>query len=222
MKHYGARIFWFFVGVLIISFGVAFITKASLGTSAVSSVPYVLSLQFPVTMGQFTFCMNLFFFLLQLALLRRDFPPLQLLQMAGTLLFSSFLDVSMVLLSWLQPETLVQQLAALLVGTAILALGVALEVAPNILMVPTEGIVAVAAQLSGRRFGTLKAAFDITMVLTAIVLSLLFFHRLQGVGGGTVISALLAGRLVNLYNSRLPFLAHIAALGREAEKSSVF
>ena len=43
----------FTIGVLINSFGISFITKASLGTSPISSVPYVLSLRFEPTLGEF-------------------------------------------------------------------------------------------------------------------------------------------------------------------------
>ena len=38
----------FTAGVVINSFGIAFITKAALGTSPISSLPYVLSLRFPL------------------------------------------------------------------------------------------------------------------------------------------------------------------------------
>ena len=216
MKRYGFRYFWFFAGVLINSFGVAFITKASLGTSPISSVPYVLSFQFPLTLGQFTFLLNSLFLLLQIVLLRRKFPPLQLLQLAATAVFSGFLDVSMALLSWLQPAGLAEKLVSLLAGCAVLALGIAIEVAPDILVVPGEGIVRAIALVCGKKFGSVKVAFDVALVLIAVALSLLFFHRLRGMGAGTVISALLVGRLVNLYNRRLPLLARISALRQPA------
>lgn len=216
MKRYGFRYFWFFAGVLINSFGVAFITKASLGTSPISSVPYMLSFQFPLTLGQFTFLLNSLFLLLQIALLGRKFPPLQLLQLAATAVFSGFLDVSMALLSWLQPAGLAEKLVSLLAGCAVLALGIAIEVAPDILVVPGEGIVRAIALVSGKKFGSVKVAFDVALVLIAVALSLLFFHRLRGMGAGTVISALLVGRLVNLYNRRLPLLARISALRQPA------
>ena len=70
----------FIIGVLINSFGISFITKASLGTSPISSVPYVFSLRFAPTLGEFSFVLNSAFILLQLLLLRRDF------QTAGHLL----------------------------------------------------------------------------------------------------------------------------------------
>ena len=43
----------FFIGLYINSLGVALITKASLGTSPISSIPYVLSLNFPFTLWKF-------------------------------------------------------------------------------------------------------------------------------------------------------------------------
>ena len=74
LSRYG----WFTAGVLLNAFGVALITKAALGTSPISSLPYVLSLRFPVTLGQFTFLMNMLFILAQVLLLRKDFRPVQL------------------------------------------------------------------------------------------------------------------------------------------------
>ena len=47
------RILCFVAGILINSFGIAFITKAALGTSPISSLPYVLSQRFTLTLGQF-------------------------------------------------------------------------------------------------------------------------------------------------------------------------
>ena len=47
MKHLAPRYGFFVLGVAINSFGVAFITKSALGTSQISSVPYVLSLWQP-------------------------------------------------------------------------------------------------------------------------------------------------------------------------------
>ena len=40
------RYFYFFLGLAINSFGIAFITKSALGTSPISSVPYVFSMFF--------------------------------------------------------------------------------------------------------------------------------------------------------------------------------
>ena len=213
LKTYLPRYLWFLAGVLINSFGVALITRAALGTSPISSLPYVLSFRFPVTLGQFTFAMNLFFILGQVLLLRRDFQPIQLLQVAVNAVFSAFIDVSMDLLSWLEISSLPMAVLVLVLGCAVLAFGISVEVAPRVLMVPGEGIVQAIATVTGWRFGNVKTAFDATLVSTALLLSLLFFHRLQGLGIGTIFSALAVGRFVDLYNRRLPLISRISALG---------
>ena len=184
LSRYG----WFTAGVLLNAFGVALITKAALGTSPISSLPYVLSLRFPVTLGQFTFLMNMLFILAQVLLLRKDF-------------------------SWMEVGVLPMRLLALAVGCAVLGFGISVEVAPRVLMVPGEGIVQAIAVVTGRQFGNVKTAFDATLVSTALLLSLLFFHQLQGLGIGTIFSALAVGRFVDLYNRRLPLIYRISALG---------
>lgn len=63
----------FIIGVIINSFGIAFITKAALGTSPISSLPCVLSLKFTPTLGEFTFIMNMLFIIIQIILLRKNF-----------------------------------------------------------------------------------------------------------------------------------------------------
>lgn len=205
------RYLWALVGICINSLGIALITKAALGTSPISSLPYVLSFRFPMTLGQFTFVMNLLFILLQILLLRRNFPLIQLLQLVVNVIFSACIDWGMAVLFWFQPTSLVGELLSLLLGCAVLALGISIEVAPGVLMVPGEGAVSALAQVSGKRFGIVKICFDVTLVAIALTLSFLFFHRLQGLGLGTVVSALLVGRFVIFYN-RLPLLSRISAL----------
>ena len=84
--------------------------------------------------------------------------------------------------------------------------------APRVLMVPGEGIVQAIASVTGWRFGSVKVAFDTSLVTTALILSLFFFHRLQGLGVGTILSALAVGRFVALYNRKLPLISRISAL----------
>lgn len=125
---------------------------AALGTSPISSLPYVLSLRFPLSLGGFTFIMNLLFVAAQFALLGREMKPIQLLQLAVNAVFSLAIDLSMALLGWLEPVSLPARLVSLLGGCVILAFGLAVEVAPNVLVVPGEGIVRALARRTGLRF----------------------------------------------------------------------
>lgn len=207
MKKLAIRYFWFIIGMLINSFGIACITKANLGTSQISGIPYILSLQFhKFTFGEFTFLFNMLLILLQLILLKRDFKPFQFLQIGATIVFSYFIDVSMQILSGFQPSNIILCLLSLLIGCAILAIGISIEVAPNVLMVPGEAIVKALALVTDKKFGTVKIFFDITLIAIAVVLSFFFFKQLNGIGLGTILSAILVGRLVNYCNARFPII----------------
>ena len=191
----------FILGVLINSFGISFITKASLGTSPITSVPYVFSLRFAPTLGECSFVLNMLFIFLQLLLLRRDFQKI-----AVNFVFSWFIDVSMLLLASFAPVSYAAKLVSLAAGCAILAFGISLEVYANVLMIPGEGAVYAISKVLNKEFGVVKAGFDITLMLTAVTLSLLFFRGLNGIGEGTVISAFIVGMIVRLYNKRLGFI----------------
>ena len=62
------RYFIFLVGLFVNSLGVSLITKGNLGTSPISSIPYVLSLNFPFSLGNFTIVFSLLLIFLQFLL----------------------------------------------------------------------------------------------------------------------------------------------------------
>lgn len=66
------RYLFFLSGLSIIAFGVAFSVKASLGTSPISSVPYVVSLFTPLTVGTATIIMHCVFLVMQILILRKN------------------------------------------------------------------------------------------------------------------------------------------------------
>ena len=220
MKIIGLRYFFFALGIFINSFGVAFVTKSDLGTSQISSVPYVLSLAFPdYTFGMTTFIFNVLFIIIQIFILRRDFHPIQFLQVFANILFSFFIDVSMNWLAFFQPETFIAKFISLIIGCMILAIGICIEVAPNVIVVPGEGVVrvlalAIAIKKPKVKFGTIKIYFDVTLIIIACILSFIFFGELNGIGLGTIVSALIVGRFINLVNRHFKFLRHIRALAR--------
>lgn len=210
------RLVWFSAGILINSFGIVLITKGALGTSQISSIPYVLSLQMPfISFGMFSFIMNMVYIVLQALLLRRQFKPIQLLQIVVNVVFSASIDVFMAMLSFYAPQQLFTRVLSAIAGCIVLAFGISVEVAPDLIMVPGEGIVAAISKVSGRRFGSVKVVFDVTLTLIAALLSWLFFGNIVGVGVGTLLSAVSVGQFVNLINRHVPLLQHIRALAEE-------
>lgn len=77
----------FILGLFVNSLGVSLITKANLGTSPISSIPYVLSLNFPLSLGNFTVIFSLLLIFLQLLILGRNFKSEHVLQIPVSFAF---------------------------------------------------------------------------------------------------------------------------------------
>ena len=77
----------FILGLFVNSLGVSLITKANLGTSPISSIPYVLSLNFPLSLGNFTVIFSLLLIFLQLLILGRNFKAEHALQIPVSFAF---------------------------------------------------------------------------------------------------------------------------------------
>ena len=204
MKEKIFRYLMFILGIGINSFGIALITKGALGTSQISSIPYVLSLKYSkISFGTWTFLLNILFIIMQVILLKKEFHPVQYLQIFANIIFSCLIDVSMYLLKPLPPGSLYMQFICLLAGCFILAFGIAVEVAPDVITVPGEGIVRALSLVTNKKFGSIKMIFDITLIIIAVILSFLFFGKLQGIGIGTLVSAITVGRFVNIINKHI-------------------
>ncbi|AZQ77837.1 hypothetical protein EJ997_11285 [Flaviflexus ciconiae] len=119
------------------------------------------------------------------------------------------MDLSMWALDWLDPGNLALQLLTDVVGCVVLAFGIALEVAPNVLTVPGEGLVEAICIVGGIRLGTVKVFFDSALALAGVICSFIFLGELVGIGIGTIISAFLIGVLVNVFYKRIPWLRTI-------------
>lgn len=196
----------FLIGLFINSLGVSLITKADLGTSPISSIPYVLSLNFPFTLGQFTIAFSLLLILIQLIILRRNFKAEHLLQIPVSILFGYFIDLTMVMLFFVKPQSYISSVLYLFFGCLILGFGVYTEVLANVAMLPGESFVRAVSSTWKTEFGTTKVAFDVSLTAIAALLSLIFAHRLDGVREGTVIAALLVGFIARLFGRKLSFL----------------
>ena len=182
------------IGLAIMAFGVAFSIKASLGTSPISSVPYVVSLFTPLTVGTATITMHCVFILLQILILRKDYHPIQLMQLAVAFFFGYLTDFGVWAVQGITCNTYWQQWIVCIIGILLVAVGVSFEVKAGVVVLAGEGVVlAICRVLPKVKFGYMKVGFDVTLVVIACILSIVFTGRLQGVREGTVAAALLVG-----------------------------
>lgn len=216
------RYLLFLIGLFINALGVSLVTKANLGTSPISSIPYVLSLHFPLTLGNFTIIFSILLIVLQILILRKNFKMENILQIPVSVAFGYFIDLTMYLFFWVNPGNYAMKLVVLLVGCTVLGFGVYLEVLADVVMLPGESFVRAIVQTWNTNFGTTKIIFDSSMTVIAGVLSFVFFGRLNGVREGTIIAALLVGFIARLFGKHLEFVKpYIFPEEYKAEKAGV-
>ena len=117
------RIVMLCLGLIVMAFGVAFSITAALGTSPISSVPYVTGAISGLSVGTTTIIMNAIFVLIQIAILRSRYQWFQLLQLPAAILFGTTIDVASWLIRDLDPTAYWQQWLTCLVGIFLVALG---------------------------------------------------------------------------------------------------
>ena len=170
-SHPARRLAFLSAGLVIMAFGVAFSIKAALGTSPISSVPYVTARISGLSVGTTTIIMNFLFVLIQIAILRRQYEWFQLLQFPAAVLFGVMIDVAEAVLAPLPAGNYAQQWLLCAAGIFFIALGVSVEVMANLVTTAGEGIVLAICKVVPVKFGNMKVAFDITLVCISIVLS---------------------------------------------------
>nr|WP_321466946.1 cytidylate kinase family protein [uncultured Desulfobulbus sp.] len=195
----------FICGLFIMAIGVGLSVKANLGVSPISSVPYVYSLKFPLTLGQTTIILNILLIGLQMLLLRKNYQWMQLIQIPVVLLFGWFIDLTLPLMDWIEPTQYLSQAWYCLLGCVVLALGVFFEIKAKVTYLPGEGVAMALNRGFAIEFGKAKIGVDSSLVIVAVISSLMFLGKVQGIREGTVAAALLVGYFVRLYNKALPF-----------------
>lgn len=198
IKRYGI----FLIGLFVASLGVAFSTKAGLGTSPVASVPYSVSLvNHALSFGWWLNVLSLIQITVQVALLRKRCKPIEIIiQTAVAFLYGYLTDFSCRILNGVQPAAYVARFAVMLVGCIVLALGIWIQYQGGVAMMPGEAMNRAISIVTGKRYENVKVFFDVLYILIATVICLAFIGKLTGVREGSVIAALLVGNIIKLYN----------------------
>lgn len=208
------------VSLFVMTIGVAVCVRSQLGSSVISTLPYVFEtagshhMGVPaLTIGQYTYIMNAVLVLGQIAVLRRRFEAVQLFQLLVGFVFGSLIDVNMWLTSWLSPSTLAAQVAAQVAGCTILGTGIAFEVRCGSVTMPGEGFPVAVSAVTGMAFHKVKIGVDMTLVALAVVFSYIFFGAWQWyiVGIGTLFAMVYVGIVVREVGRRLSWFDRLLA-----------
>ena len=177
--------------------------KANLGTSPLICIPYVCSLISNLSVGTTSFLFSVLLILIQVILLKGGFEKRQYLQLVIGTIFSVFIDFTLFLVDFLNPTDYFSQLALLIVSCVVMAFGVLLEIKTEVVYIPGDGFIVAISKVLKKEFGKVKPYCDVSFVVVATILSVVFLGYLAGVREGTVISAVIIGPIVRVFKKYL-------------------
>lgn len=207
-------------GLLFMAFGVAFSVNSGLGVSPVNSLPYVVSLVLGVDMGSCVIGVFSFYVLVQILIYRRDFKWINLPQIVFSTLFGYFVDFAKAVVGDFALPTYPGQLIMLAVSMVLVALGVCLYMDAGLVNMPMEGMTnAIAERIVKKPFHDVKVAVDCLAVAAAILLSFVGLGGLEGIREGTLLCALLVGKMMKPMQKVLaPLVDRICSAPQEEQE----
>lgn len=199
------------ISLFVMTSGVALCVRSSLGSSVISTIPFVMTLageagEIPaMTIGSWTYCMNIVLVGLQIMVLGRRFESVQLFQLIVGFLFGWLLDVNMGLTEAFVTEGIYGKILMQFMGCTVLGLGIAFEVRCGSVTMPGEGLPVAISRVSGKAFASVKIMVDISLVAIAVALGYVFFGRWLWpvVGFGTLFAMVYVGWVVRLIGPRI-------------------
>lgn len=205
------------LGLLILAFGIALSVNSNLGVSPVSSLPYVVSQILNISLGTCTTIVYTLYILAQMVLSGKKFQPALLLQLVFSTIFGYFVDGAKFILGDFRLPTYFGQLVMLAGSVVLIGLSLVLYIDVKVAPMPAEGLVGCLAEKLSKPFSNMKTLFDCSSVLVSAVLSFLFLGKLVGIREGTVITAILAGKLMGVFRKVLSPLIQKICFGTVTE-----
>ncbi len=201
MKQIVKNYVLFLIGLFIASMGVALSAKAGLGTSPVASVPYSISLlNHTLTFGWWLNIWSVIQILVQIALLRKKCKPVEIIiQTILAFVYGYLTDISCMLISGIKANSYIIQFGLMILSCFVLGLGIWIQLKGGVAMLPGEAMNRAISEITGKRYENIKIFFDVLYIAAAAVICLLFLGKLKGVREGSIISAVLVGNVIKLY-----------------------
>ncbi len=201
MKNMKVRIPMYFVGLFIMTIGIALSVKSNLGVSPVSSIPYTMTCVWGIEMGKATIIFHAALVLIQILILRKRFRPLNLLQVVVGIVFGYFTTFCNYLATYLpSTDNMVMRIVLMLVSTVFIAVGIFFYLPADLIPLAGEGVMQAVSDVTKIEFSKVKIGFDCSMVVISVITCLICIHSLGSVGVGTVIAAFLVGYNIGRVN----------------------
>ena len=190
------------VGLAILALGTALTVYGNFGISMVVAPAYILHLKLSEIWPFFSFGVAEYavqaLILALMMLLLRKVRWTYLLSFVSAVLYGTILDGGGKLTALLPADSMALRIIFYLLGVAMCVAGIALLFRSYFPPAVYELFVKELAKWLKKSVHVVKTVYDCTSCVLAVVLALVFFGKLEGVGIGTVVCAALNGLLIRL------------------------
>ena len=189
------RYLYYLLGMNILVLGITCNTLSNLGVGAFSTLPYAVSFLTFLTFGQANIVFYLIFVCIQM-ILERKISMKFILEIPLSFIFGFLVDLYQYLIPSMSLN-IYTQIIVLLIGNTCCAIGVYFMIKGDLIMTPVDGIVLSISEVFHKPYSICKNCFDISMLLSTIIICLVCHSPIYGVGIGTVFSAFYIGRVIS-------------------------
>ena len=196
------RIVIYIGGIVLLALGGVLAIKSNLGASPISSLPLSISKVSRISLGTAAAILFTIYVVIQILILKRDFKKIQLLQIVFAILFGQIMNFFNSIIT-ININNFYSKIIICILSFFITAFGVVFTITANIVPVAPDGLAQVISKKAKIDFGKAKIYFDCTVVLLSVSILLFNSKGLEGLGIGTVLSALLVGRIVSYISKNL-------------------
>ena len=195
----------YFLGLVLLAFGASLMTRADFGLSMIVAPAYLMNLKLAEYFSFMTFGMAEYLFqaflLILLVIFVRRFKFTYLLSFLTAVCYGLMLDGCLYLLAFLGEINIAVRIMFYLIGLFTTSLGVAFMFHTYISAEVYELFVKEVTERFGWKIGVVKTVYDCTSLVLSVVMSFAFFGfgHFKGIGIGTLICALVNGRLISTF-----------------------
>ncbi|WP_159648987.1 DUF6198 family protein [Erysipelothrix aquatica] len=186
------------IAIIYNSINLNLLVHGGFGISTLSSVPYVLSVAFPITsLGTWTIIIQSLTLLVMMVIARR-FKIGYILSFFVAILFGYSVDLTAPLIA-LIPTSLPFRVLCLGVGLVGTAIGAAFFLLCKLPIQPFDLFVREVVDASNKSVHFVRMRYDGVSLTISLVVTLLFIKHLDGIGIGTVLGFLFTGKLSQIF-----------------------
>lgn len=202
MKGRARRIIEYILGLMTMALGVVLMKKAALGITPITSLPLALNEVLPsLSLGTWTILFHIICIAAIIAV-RKKAELKTVLMLPVGIGFGYFIDLLLWLWSF-ETGSIPVRILLLVLGIPVSGLGVALINDADLMLPSPDGLMRTIAAEYHKKYPVVKICGDCLWVASAAIIELTVLRRLTAVNVGTVASALLVGKTIDLWNRLL-------------------